>query len=174
MKSERMEILLSRTQISERVKELGEVISRDYEHKDLLMLCVLKGGIIFVADLIRNLKVMADLDFIVASSYRRTDSTGEVELSPMLSAAVCGKDVLVVEDIVDTGLTYRSLSSYLMSREPASLRLCTLLDKPSDRRIGPIRADYIGFTIPDKFVVGYGLDYEGKYRGLQDICALAV
>ena len=172
MRDENLEVLLTRSQISDRVAELAEAISRDYEQKNLLMLCVLKGAIIFLSDLIRNLQVPAEIDFVAASSYEKTKSRGDVSLSPILSTDVRGKDTLVVEDIVDTGLTYHSLSEYLLPRRPASLRLCTLLDKPSRRRAIQIRADYVGFTIPDKFAVGYGMDYEGKYRGLRDICIL--
>ncbi|UCD58897.1 MAG: hypoxanthine phosphoribosyltransferase [Candidatus Hydrogenedentota bacterium] len=172
MKNERLQVLLSRDQISERVKELAEAISRDYADRNLLILCVLKGAVIFLADLVRNLKVTPELDFIAASSYQRDNSKGKVDVSPMFSASVGGKDVLIVEDIIDTGLTYRALINYLAVREPASLKLCTLLDKPSQRRTELIKPNYVGFTIPDKFVVGYGLDYEEKYRELPDICIL--
>lgn len=170
MKNEHLEILLNREQISERVRELAETISCDYRDKEPLLLCVLKGAVIFLADLIRNLRVRVELDFIAASSYEKDKSTGKVNLSPMCSAVIRGKDVLVVEDIVDTGLTCRALIEYLKAHEPASLKLCTLLDKPSQRRMELIRPDYVGFTIPDRFVVGYGLDYEEKYRELKDIC----
>jgi hypoxanthine phosphoribosyltransferase len=172
MKNERLEVFLSSQQISGRVRELAEAISRDYEEKNPLLLCVLKGAVVFLADLIRNLRIRAELDFIAASSYHRDDSTGKVNVSPMFSTSVRGKDILIVEDIIDTGLTYRALMNYLVVREPASLKLCTLLDKPSQRRTELIRPDYVGFAIPDKFVVGYGLDYGEKYRELQDICLL--
>lgn len=173
MKNERLEVLLSRKQISERVEEVAEAISRDYEGRNLLLICVLKGAVVFFADLIRNLRVSAELDFIAASSYHGDKTKGRVNISPVFSTNVSGKDVLVVEDIIDTGLTYRALTNFLTVREPASLKLCALLDKPSQRRTELIKPDYVGFTIPDKFVVGYGLDYRERYRQLQDICVLA-
>lgn len=173
MKNEHLEVLLSSKQISERVEELAEAISRDYEGHSLLLICVLKGAVVFFADLIRNLQVAAELDFIAASSYHGDKTKGRVNISPVFSTNVGGKDVLVVEDIIDTGLTYRALTNYLTVREPASLKLCTLLDKPSQRRTELIKPDYVGFTIPDKFVVGYGLDYRERYRQLPDICVVA-
>lgn len=170
MSEERLEVLLGRDRIRERVAELAAAISRDYRGKDLLILCVLKGAIIFLADLLRNLTVTAAVDFIAASSYDGDKSTGEVRLSPVFSTDVAARDVLVVEDIIDTGLTYRALAGHLMSRGPASLRLCVLLDKAAERRAEPTEPDYVGFVIPDRFVVGYGLDYRERYRNLQDIC----
>jgi hypoxanthine phosphoribosyltransferase len=172
MKEQRLEVLFTREQISKRVEELGEMISRDYEGRNLLLICVLKGAVIFLADLVRSLRVSAELDFIAATSYHEDNSTGRVSLSPLFSASVRGKDVLVVEDIIDSGLTYRTLTDYLAVREPASLKLCALLDKPSPRRTELIEPDYVGFKIPDRFVVGYGLDYRERYRELKDICAL--
>lgn len=172
MKNARLEVFLSSREISERVRELAEAISRDYESKNPLLLCVLKGAVVFLADLIRDLHIKAEIDFVAASSYHRESSGGSVNISPMFSASIRGKDVLIVEDIIDTGLTYRALMNYLLVREPASLKLCTLLDKPSQRRTELILPDYVGFAIPDKFIVGYGLDYEEKYRELKDICLL--
>jgi hypoxanthine phosphoribosyltransferase len=173
MTNEHLEVLLSRKQISERVEELADAISRDYEGRNLLLICVLKGAVVFFADLIRNLRVAAELDFIAASSYHGDNTKGRVNISPVFSTNVSRKDVLIVEDIIDTGLTYRALTNYLTVREPASLKLCALLDKPSERRTELIKPDYVGFTIPDKFVVGYGLDHRERYRQLQDICVFA-
>ncbi len=172
MKNEHLSILLDKEQISSRVKELGETISRDYEGKQVVLMCVLKGAVIFMADLLRNLKLTVEIDFVAASSYYNSSSKGRVTLSPVFSSGVRNKHVLIVEDIIDTGLTYRALTNYLSVREPASVRLCALLDKPSPGRTEMIRPDYTGFTIPDKFVVGYGLDFDEKYRQLRDICIL--
>jgi hypoxanthine phosphoribosyltransferase len=172
MEKDQLQVLLGREQIADRVKQLAASISRDYRDKNLLAVAVLKGAVIFLSDLIRNLTVDIELDFIAASSYHRHDSTGRVGLSPILSTSVRNKDVLVVEDIIDTGLTYQALTNFLSVREPASIRLCTLLNKPSQRRTDFIMPDYVGFKIPDQFVVGYGLDYEERYRELQDICVL--
>jgi len=172
MNGEHLEVLLTREQISERVKELAESISQNYEGKELLLICVLKGAVVFLADLIRNLRIPTQVDFIGASSYAGETSRGEVNLAPLFSSSVHDKEVLIVEDIIDSGLTYRALTNYLARLEPANLRLCTLLNKPSQRRAELIKPDYVGFTIPDKFVVGYGLDYNERYRELQDICVL--
>ena len=172
MRDERLEVLLTQEQISRRVGELSADISRDYKNKNLLLLCVLKGAVFFLADLARALTVEADIGFVTASSYDGEQSVEEVDISPILRADIASKDVLVVEDVLDTGLTYRTLALRLMACEPASLKLCALLDKPSERRQEPVNPDYAGFTIPDEFVVGYGLDYREKYRGLKDICVL--
>ncbi len=174
MRGERLEVLLSEEQIAARVAELAADISRDCDGKDLLLLCVLKGAVIFVADLARKLSIPVEIGFIVASSYDGDASTGEVSLSsvsaPVISPDVASKHVIIVEDILDTGLTYGALIRRLEALDPAGVRFCVLLDKPSERRVAPIRPDYIGFTVPDKFVVGYGLDYKEKYRELKDIC----
>ncbi|MBI4831048.1 MAG: hypoxanthine phosphoribosyltransferase [Candidatus Lindowbacteria bacterium] len=172
MKEHHLEVLLRKEQIAERVKELAAVISRDYREKSPLLIGVLKGAVIFLSDLIRNLSIDVELDFITASSYHKANSKGRVELAPIFSSSVRNKDILIVEDIIDTGLTYQALTNYLSVREPASLKLCTLLNKPSLRRTDFILPDYVGFTIPDLFVVGYGLDFEERYRELQDICVL--
>ncbi|GAB4340190.1 MAG: hypoxanthine phosphoribosyltransferase [Candidatus Abyssubacteria bacterium] len=169
MKGE-LEVFLDRELIAQRVKELASVISTDYAGKALLLVCVLKGAVIFLADLVRNLDIPVELDFVAASSYHGNNSKGQVRLMPVFSTSVQGKDVLIIEDIIDTGLTYRALANFFTVREPASLKLCTLLDKPSQRRTELIRPEYVGFTIPDKFVVGYGLDYDGCFRELKDIC----
>ncbi len=172
MRDEHLEVLLSRELVAERVRELADTISRDCEGEDLLLICVLKGAVVFAADLIRQIRIPLELDFIMASSYQGQDSRGKVEFSWEPSAGLHGKDVLIIEDIIDTGLTCRSLIDHFAECGAARLRLCTLLDKPSARRNESLQPDYVGFTIPDKFVVGYGLDYEERYRELQDICIL--
>lgn len=173
MNDERLEILLDGERIAKRVAELGAEISRDYKGKRLLLLCVLKGAVVFLADLVRSISISAEIDFVVASSYEGGASRGEVSFSPVFHADIAGKDVLIIEDICDTGLTCSVLIRRLSVREPASLRLCVLLEKPTARKVEPIKPDYVGFEIPDKFVVGYGLDYRENYRGLKDICTLA-
>lgn len=170
MKDERLEVLLSSERIAARVAELAADISRDYEGKDLLLLCVLKGAAIFLADLARDLTVPAEIGFISASSYDGGASVGKVDFSPVSRAEVASKDVLIVEDILDTGLTCSVLIRRLDTLGPAGIKLCVLLDKPSATRAEPIKPDYVGFTVPDEFVVGYGLDYREKYRELKDIC----
>ena len=172
MRDEHLEVLLSRELVAERVRELAEAISRDYEGKDLLLICVLKGAVVFATDLIRHMRIPLELDFVMASSYRGQHSKGDVGLSREPSAGLHSKDVLIIEDIIDTGLTCRSLIDHFAECGAASLSLCALLDKPSARRNESVQPDYVGFTIPDKFVVGYGLDYEERYRELQDICVL--
>ena len=173
MNDECLEILLDGERIAERVAELGAEISRDYKGKRLLLLCVLKGAVVFLADLVRSISISAEIDFVAASSYEGDTSTGEVSFSPVFHADITGKDVLIIEDICDTGLTCSVLIRRLSTQGPASLKLCALLDKPTARKVEPIKPDYVGFEIPDKFVVGYGLDYRENYRGLKDICILA-
>ena len=174
MSDSRLEVLLSADRIAARVAELAAGISRDYEGKNLTLLCVLKGAVIFVADLARRLSVPVEIGFIAASSYDGDASGGEVSLSPVsapvLSPDVASRQVLIIEDILDTGRTCAALIRWLEPLGPAGVRLCVLLDKPSERRVAPIRPDYAGFTVPDKFLVGYGLDYDEKYRDLKDIC----
>ena len=174
MNDARLEVLLSADRIAARVDELAADISRDYEGKDLTLLCVLKGAVIFVADLARRLSVPVEIGFIAASRYDGETSVGEVSLSPVsapvLSPDIATRQVLIIEDILDTGRTCAALFRRLEPLGPAGVRLCVLLDKPSERRVEPIRPDYAGFAIPDKFVVGYGLDHDEKYRELKDIC----
>jgi len=174
MSDERLEVLLSEEQISQRVAVLAEAISQDYANKKPLLLCVLKGAVFFFADLLRNLSIAPEIDFVAASSYEGDASAGRVSIQRFFNSDIAGKDVLIIEDILDTGLTYETLADMLRAGNPGSLGLCVLLDKPSDRRKKPIRADYVGFTIPDEFVVGYGLDYREKYRELPDICILSI
>ncbi|MEE8466592.1 MAG: hypoxanthine phosphoribosyltransferase [Dehalococcoidia bacterium] len=164
---------LSREEIGETVRRLAAEISRDYAGKQPLLLCVLKGAFIFLADLVREIDLPLTVDFIRAQSYQGSTTTGEVVLSMAGVVDVRGRDVLVVEDIVDTGTTVSCLLDYLRIGEPASLKLCALLDKPS-RRETPVDIDYLGFTVPDRFVVGYGTDLDQAWRNLPDIFCLEI
>ena len=161
------EILVTEQQLKDRCAELGAAISRDYAGKDLLLVSILKGAVVFMADLMRAVSIPCKIDFMVVSSYggANTCSTGLVKIVKDLDADLSGKDVLIVEDILDTGVTLSNLVPMLRLRNPNSVRICTILDKPS-RRKADIQADYTGFTVPDAFVVGYGLDYDEKYRNL--------
>ncbi len=159
-------VLFSEEDIKKKVRELGGKISKDYKGKDLLLISVLRGGVVFLADLIRHISIPVSVDFMAISSYgSTTESLGVVKLLKDLEESIDKKHVLVVEDIIDTGLTLNYLLRNLQSRHPASLKVCALLDK-SVRRIVDIPIDYKGFDVPDVFVVGYGLDYEQKYRNL--------
>ena len=159
-------ILLQEDELKQRVKELGAQITEDYKGKDLVLITVLRGSYIFMADLSRSIDLPCVIDFMSVSSYGKgTTSSGQVQITKDLSENIAGKDVIVVEDILDSGNTLSYLLEILKARKPASVRLCTLLDKP-ERRVKDIRADYSGFTIPDAFVVGYGLDYAERYRNL--------
>ncbi|HOB22043.1 MAG TPA: hypoxanthine phosphoribosyltransferase [Bacillota bacterium] len=165
-------ILITTEQLQEKVKELGAQIAQDYKGKDLLAVCILKGSVIFFADLLRAIDLPLETDFVAISSYgHSTSSSGVVRLLKDLDQNIQGRNVLVVEDIIDSGLTLKYLLDNLSSRKPASLAVCTLLDKP-ERRMVDIDLAYNGFSIPDKFVVGYGLDYAEKYRNLPYIGVL--
>ncbi len=169
---EQLEVLLDAAKIQTRVRELAAQISEDYRDRTPHLVGVLKGAWIFTADLIRYLSVEATVDFLSIQSYgSRATSSGEVRITKDLDVSIAGRDVLIVEDILDTGRTSHYLLGVLAAHHPASLRLVALLDKTS-RRVIPVRADYVGFEIPDAFVVGYGLDYNQKYRGLPEICRL--
>ena len=153
-------ILFSQEQLQARVRELGAQITRDYAGKEVAVAAILRGSYVFMADLTRAIELPITVDFMSVSSYGSgTSSSGQVEIKKDLSDPIEGKELLIVEDILDSGNTLYYLSDVLRARKPASIRICTLLDKP-DRRAKPIRADYVGFTIPDAFVVGYGLDYD--------------
>lgn len=166
------EVLISEEALRAKVRELGTQIAADYEGKNPLLVSVLKGATIFVADLIREMDIPLGIDFIATSSYGNGDaSSGVVRILMDLESSISGRHVLVVEDIVDTGNTLNYLLHLLSSREPASLKLCVLLDKPERREV-EVKADYTGFQIPDLFVVGYGLDYAEKYRNLPFIGVL--
>jgi hypoxanthine phosphoribosyltransferase len=166
--------LIAEADIQRRVGELGEQISRDYEGKTPVLVSVLKGGIIFLADLVRELKMLHEIDFMSVSSYNGgTDSSGVVRILQDLSINIEGEDVIIVEDIVDSGLTLDYIRNILLARHPRSLKICTLLDKKPKRKI-EVPIDYVGFEIPDAFVIGYGLDYEQKYRNLPYIAIMHV
>jgi hypoxanthine phosphoribosyltransferase len=158
--------------IQTRVKELGMQLSEDYRGKVPLLLGVLKGSFIFLADLSRHMDMYCDIEFIAVSSYGAgTESSGEVKITKALDSVVEGRHVIIIEDILDTGLTLEFLKEYVLGLNPASLKICTFLDKPSRRKV-PLRADYVGFECVDAFYVGYGLDYAGHYRNLPFIGSL--
>ncbi|MDN5331863.1 MAG: hypoxanthine phosphoribosyltransferase [Tepidanaerobacteraceae bacterium] len=161
------EILITEEEIKNKLKELGEKITEDYrDKKDVLLVGVLKGAVLFIADLIRHINLPVQVDFMAVSSYgASTESSGVVRILKDLDENIEGKNILIVEDIIDSGLTLSYLYNILKSRKPASIKICALLDKPSRRKVN-IKVDYLGFEIPDHFVVGYGLDYNEKYRNL--------
>lgn len=164
--AERVKVLLSEQQVDERIQAIGDQISRDYAGKQVHLICVLRGGAFFMCELAKRITVPVSLDFMSVSSYGGdTKSSGVVKIVKDLDDSIKDLDVLVVEDIVDSGRTLSYLMEMLRDRGPKSLRLCTLLDKP-DRRVVDVNVDYTGFQIPDEFVVGYGLDYDQKYRNL--------
>ncbi len=167
------DILLTRDEIAAKVTELGQRIANDYADRNLTLVSVLKGSLPFMADLMREIPLPLRIDLMEVSSYggTTTESSGLVRIIKDLSASIAGEDVLLVEDIIDTGLTLNYLIRYLRGKNPASLRICTLLDKPA-RRLVDIPVDYIGFEIPDQFVVGYGLDYSERYRNLRFVGVL--
>lgn len=166
------EILIAEDVLQAKVAELGAKITVDYKDKDLLLVCVLKGAVIFVSDLMRKIDIPLDIDFMAISSYgSNTQSSGVVRILKDLNTAIEGKHVLIVEDIIDSGLTLSYLVDNLKSRGPASVEICTILDKP-ERRTTDLEIKYTGFQVPDKFVVGYGLDYAEKYRNLPYIAVL--
>jgi hypoxanthine phosphoribosyltransferase len=168
----RLRVLIPRAEIESAVNRLASEITGDYREKNPLLLGILKGSFVFMADLMRRLDFPLEVDFIRLSSYGSGQQTqGRVKVVQGLSLSVRGRHVLVVEDIVDTGITVAFLLEYLKKKKPASLRLCALTDKPSRRRV-PVTIDYPGFTVPDKFIVGYGIDFNEKYRNLHDICYL--
>ena len=158
-------ILVSEQELKQICKRLGEQITRDYEGKNLLVVSVLKGSVMFMADLLREIKCHCQIDFLSVSSYSGTKTTGVVKFKKDLDIDPDGMDILIVEDILDSGVTLSYLSGVLMGRNANSIKICTLLDKPVNRR-ADIKADYVGKTIPDEFVIGYGLDYDEKYRNL--------
>jgi hypoxanthine phosphoribosyltransferase len=166
------EILLDAETVAGRVAELGAQLSADYAGRDPVLVSVLKGALVFLADLMRAMDLPTSIDFMEVSSYgAATESSGQVRILKDLSKPIEGRDVIVVEDIIDTGLTLNYLLGYLADRQPASISICCLLDKPA-RRLAEIPIDYIGFTIPDRFVIGYGLDYDERYRNLPYIGVL--
>jgi hypoxanthine phosphoribosyltransferase len=165
-------ILIGEDEIEQRVKELGAQISRDYKDRQPILVNILKGGIIFLSDLVRQLKVLHEIDFMSVSSYEsQTESTGVVRILADLNINIEGRDVIIVEDIVDSGLTLDYIRHILLARRPKSMTICTLLDKKIKRKID-VPLDYVGFEIPDEFVIGYGLDYMQKYRNLPYVAVL--
>ena len=167
MEKDIQEVLISEEQIKARVKELGKVLSEEYAGKDPVVVGVLKGVVVFYADMIRELTVPCQMDFMWISSYAGTDSTGHMQVKRDVSADIKGRHVLILEDIFDTGHSLDFTYHHLLSKDPASLKICTLLDKPSrrDSKV-TLQADYVGFTVPNAFVVGYGLDFNEHYRNL--------
>jgi len=165
-------VMITEEQVSQKVKELGKVITRDYQDKDLLLIAILKGSVVFLADLIRAISLPLHMDFMAVSSYGTSTATsGVVRILKDLEADITDKHVLIIEDIVDTGLTLSYLKENLNSRNPASLKVCTFLDKPSRRKVA-ITPDYNGYEIPDEFVVGYGLDCNEEFRNLPYIAVV--
>ena len=159
-------VLFSAEEIKTRVAELGKILTEDYKNKNPLLICPLKGSIMFFSDIVREIKIPCEIDFMTVSSYNsNTVSSGEIKILKDLTENINGRHVLIIEDIIDTGLALYNLKKMLSGRNPESLKICTLLDKPS-RRIADIKGDYCGFVIPDKFVVGYGMDLNEKYRNL--------
>lgn len=172
MKEDVLRVLLSEDEIREKVRELGGKITADYKNSNLMLVTVLKGAVVFLADLMRQIDVPAEIDFMVVSSYGSgVKSSGVVKIVKDLDVPLAGKDILIVEDILDSGLTLSYIKELLESRGPRSIRIATLLDKPSRRKVD-LQADYIGFSVPDEFVIGYGLDYDEKYRNLPYIVIL--
>lgn len=164
--AETIRVLISEEDVNKRICEIGEQISKDYEGKQVHLICVLKGGVFFMCELAKRITVPVSMDFMSVSSYGAdTKSSGVVKIVKDLDEPLKGKNVLIVEDIIDSGRTLYYLIDMLQKRNPESIRLCTLLDKP-DRRVKEVKVDYVGFNIPDEFVVGYGLDYAQKYRNL--------
>lgn len=168
--SSQPKILLTRAEINKAVARLAAEVRRDYRGKQPLCIGILKGSFVFMADFIRQLELPVEVDFVRLSSYGAGKQTsGNITVVQGLKTKIKGRDVLVLEDIVDTGLTVSFLLDYLRKKVPASLRLCALTDKPSRRQV-PVTIDYLGFTVPDKFIVGYGIDWNEKFRYLPDIC----
>lgn len=167
-----IKVLISEEQIQQKVKELGQQISKDYQGKEILLIGVLKGAVVFMADLMRNIDLPLQIDFMVVSSYGAgTKSTGNVKIIKDTDVSVTGKDIIIAEDILDTGVTLSNLKQLLTKRGANSIKICTILNKPSRRKVD-LTADYVGFDIPDEFVVGYGLDYDQSLRNLPYIGVL--
>jgi hypoxanthine phosphoribosyltransferase len=167
MEKDILKVLISEEEIQERIRQLGQQLSEEYRDKDPIVVGVLKGVVVFYADMIRQLKVPCQMDFMWISSYSGTTTTNQMVVKRDVSADIKGRHVLILEDIFDTGNSLDFTYRHLMAKEPASLKICTLLDKPSRRKPGiTLQADYVGFTVPNEFVVGYGLDFNEHYRNL--------
>ena len=168
------EVMIDRNEIAEAVERLGRQISEDYKGREIVVIGILKGASVFLADLIRKIDCPLIMDFMqVSSYYNSTVSSGNVQIRKDLDYDISGKDVLIVEDIIDSGVTMQCLKRELFARNPKSIKVCAAFDKPSRRKV-EFTADYIGIEVPDEFIVGYGLDYAGKYRNLPDVCVLEV
>lgn len=173
MRNDMQEILLTEEQIQEKVKELAAILSKEYAGKDPIFVGVLKGVVVFFADLVRNVDIPCEIDFMSISSYSGTTSTGRTEIRKDLSVDIKGRHVIILEDIFDTGTSLTFTCNHLLNKQPASLKVCTFLDKPERRKPGvTLKPDYTGYVIPNKFVVGYGLDYNEHYRNLPYIGVL--
>lgn len=171
---EKLNILIRRAAIQKRVREVAQQITKDYKGERVHLIGVLKGACIFLSDLVREINLDTSIDFIAVSSYgKNKESSGQVRVLKDLDSSIESLNVILVEDILDTGLTLSYLLRVLEQRKPKSLRVAALLDKPS-RRLKPVKGDYVGFTIPNEFVVGYGLDYAERYRNLKDVCVLTL
>ena len=167
MENEILKVLISEEELKHRIAQLGEELTRDYAGKDPVILGVLKGVVVFYADMIRQIRVPCQMDFMCLSSYHGTQSTGNMVVRQDMSVDVSGRHVLILEDIFDTGTSLDYTYHHVLSKKPASVRICTLLDKPERRKPGiTLKPDYVGFTIPNEFVVGYGLDFNEHYRNL--------
>ena len=165
--SESVEMMIPKDEIEQKIAELGRRVTEDYAGKDLTLVCVLKGGVVFMADLARQIGLPVEFDFIDVSSYGSAmESNGVIKINKDLENPIAGKDVLLTEDIIDSGNTLSFIIKHLQAKLPRSLRVCAFLDKPGRRTAEGIEVDYVGFTIPDRFVVGYGLDYDQRYRNL--------
>ena len=162
---EEINILINKSKLEKRIEEMGKQIAKDYEGKDLVLVGILKGSVIFMAELAKNIKTSVAIDCMAGSSYDGTESTGKLNLHQDIRDTIEGKDVIIVEDIIDTGRTLTYVKEYLAQKNPNSIKIATMLSKPS-RRVLELKVDYIGFAIDDKFVVGYGLDYNEQYRNL--------
>lgn len=164
--ADKIRVLVSEEDVDKRIKEVGEQISKDYEGEEVHVICVLKGGVFFMCELAKRITIPLSMDFMSVSSYgNEKQSSGVVKIVKDLDEALEGKNVIIVEDIIDSGRTLSYLVEILKKRNPKSVKICTLLDKP-ERRVTDVKVDYVGFNIPDEFVVGYGLDYAQKYRNL--------
>ncbi|MEG1104564.1 MAG: hypoxanthine phosphoribosyltransferase [Oscillospiraceae bacterium] len=167
-----LKVLLTEEEIAAKVADMGKQISKDYAGKNLMLVTVLKGAVVFLADIMREIDIHAEIDFMVVSSYGAgVKSSGVVKIIKDLDVALEGKDILIIEDILDSGLTLNYIKDLLIGRNPASIKIATLLDKPIRRKVD-LQADYVGFVVPDEFVIGYGLDFDEKYRNLPYIGVL--
>jgi len=168
--SRQPKVLITQDKIRQAVTKIASDIRRDYQDKEILLISILKGSFVFMADLVRELSLPVEVDFVKLSSYGAgMETSGKVKMVQGLKTPIKGRNVIVVEDVVDTGLTVSFLMDYLRKKKPASLKLCAITDKPSRHKV-PVAIDYLGFTMPDKFIVGYGIDWNEKFRYLKDIC----